>query len=98
MALITRHFVSREFKAQAVQVFKNIQAVSEAAGCSLSDIVKLTVYLTDLANMPILNEVMTQHFKTPYPARTTVQISALPKAALIEVDAVLVLAIPALMS
>jgi reactive intermediate/imine deaminase len=79
------------FVDQAHQVFANLNAVSEAAGGDLSDAVKLTVYVTDLANFPILNEVMSEYLQAPFPARATVQVAALPLGALLEIDAVLCL-------
>lgn len=81
--------VSQEFSEQAQQVFKNLNAVAQAAGGSLADAVKLTVYLTDLGRFAELNEIMSQHFKSPYPARAAVQVSALPKQVQLEIDAVL---------
>jgi reactive intermediate/imine deaminase len=83
--------VEGDFAVQAHQVFKNLAAVCEAAGGSLKDIVKLNIYLTDLANFPIVNEVMGQYFSQPYPARAAIGISQLPRAALIEADGVMVL-------
>lgn len=83
--------VSENFIDQAVQVFNNLQAVCQAAGGDLDGIVKLTIYLTDLSNFASVNEVMEKFFQEPYPARATIQISALPKCALIEVDAILVI-------
>lgn len=82
--------ISDDFKEQAIQVFKNLEQVAEASGGQLDAIVKLTIYLTDLAAFSILNEVMMAFFNQPYPARTTIQVSALPKGAQIEVDAVMV--------
>jgi len=76
--------------AQIRRVFLNLQAVAEAAGGGLDDIVKLTVYLTELAHFPRVNEIMTGFFKQPYPARATVGVAALPRNALVEIDAVLV--------
>lgn len=87
----TMALVSDDFTAQATQVFTNLQAVSEAAGGSLDKIVKLTIYLMDLTHFPQVNEVMAQFFKQPYPARTTIQVSGLPKMSRIEVDAVMVI-------
>jgi reactive intermediate/imine deaminase len=87
----TQSLVSEDIKAQVQMVFNHLKVLSEAAGGSLEALVKLTIYLTDLAHFPIVNEVMRSFFKEPYPARATVQVSALPKAALIEVDAVMVL-------
>ena len=79
------------FEAQTVRVFENLKAVAEAAGGSLADAVKINLYLTDLANFAKVNEVMTRYFAAPYPARAAVGISALPRGALVEAEAVLVL-------
>ena len=79
------------FEEQAHQVFKNLRAVAQEAGSSLADSVKLTVYVTDLDNFASLNDIMQMYFSEPYPARAAVQVAALPKAALIEIDAVLCL-------
>ncbi|TAK73086.1 MAG: RidA family protein [Gammaproteobacteria bacterium] len=87
----TMALVSDDFAAQAEQVFNNLEAVSKAAGGGLEAIVKLTIYLTDMASFPVVNTTMTRFFQPPYPARTTVQVSALPKAAQIEIDAVMVI-------
>jgi reactive intermediate/imine deaminase len=87
----TMQLVDGDFSAQAHQVFKNLAAVCEAAGGGLKDIVKLNIYLTDLANFPIVNEVMGQYFQQPYPARAAVGINQLPRASLIEADGVMVL-------
>ena len=76
--------------AQTERVFGNLAAVAAAAGSSLADAVRLTIYLVDLGDFARVNEIMAQHFKEPYPARATVQVAALPRGALIEVDAVLV--------
>jgi len=78
-------------EAQAHQVFTNLKAVADAAGGSLAQIVKLTVLLADLADFARVNDIMTAHFKPPYPARATYQVAGLPRGARIEVDAVLVL-------
>jgi reactive intermediate/imine deaminase len=78
--------------AQAHQVFKNLRAVAQAAGGELDDIVKLTLLLADLADFAKVNEIMATYFQAPYPARATYQVAALPKAARIEVEAILVLA------
>jgi reactive intermediate/imine deaminase len=77
---------------QIRRVFENLKAVAEAAGGSLADAVKLTVYLTDLANFARVNEIMAAYFEQPYPARAAVGVAALPRGALIEADAILVLA------
>lgn len=80
------------FEAQAERVFQNLQAVAEAAGASLADAVKINLYLTDLANFAMLNEIMARYCAAPFPARATLGVSALPRGALVEADAVLVLA------
>ena len=77
--------------AQIARVFDNLKAVAAAAGGSLADAVKVNIYVTDLANFAKVNDVMAQVFSQPYPARATVQVAALPRGALVEVDAVLVL-------
>ena len=82
--------VSEDFVDQAVQVFDNLQAVALAAGGELANCVKLTVYLTDLSNFPLVNEVMARYFAEPYPARAAIQVSALPRGASIEIDAIMV--------
>lgn len=76
--------------AQIEQAFQNLRAVAVAAGASLDDAVKLTLFLTDLANFSKVNETMARYFKEPFPARSTVQVSALPKGAGFEVEAVVV--------
>lgn len=80
------------FEAQTHQVFKNLRAVCQAAGGDLSDIVKLGVFVVDLANFAKLNEIMGEYFTAPFPARAAVQAAALPKGAIVEADAVMVLA------
>lgn len=77
--------------AQIVRVFENLKAVSEAAGATLDDAVRVTIYLTDLANFAKVNEVMVRYFAAPYPARAAVGVKALPRDALVEADAVLVI-------
>ncbi len=78
-------------KAEITQVFDNLQAVTEAAGGNLADVVKLTIYLTDLSNFPSVNEIMATYFEQPYPARAAIGVSALPKGVGVEMDAVLVI-------
>jgi reactive intermediate/imine deaminase len=75
---------------QIRQVFRNLRAVAAAAGSSLDDAVKFTVFLTDLANFAKLNEIMAQYVNQPYPARSAVGVSQLPRGALVEIEAVLV--------
>jgi reactive intermediate/imine deaminase len=76
------------FEAQAEQVFKNLSALAKAAGSSLAEAVKLTVYLTDLSHFAKVNEIMAQYCAEPFPARAAVGVAALPRGALIEIDAV----------
>jgi reactive intermediate/imine deaminase len=76
---------------QIQRVFGNLKAVADAAGASLGDVVKLTVYLTDLANFARVNETMARFFSQPYPARAVVGVASLPRGALIEADAIIVL-------
>lgn len=81
--------VGDSIEAQTHQVFKNLQAVAEAAGSNLNNAIKLTIYLIDLGQFQVVNEIMANYLEEPYPARATVQVSALPKGAQIEIDAVL---------
>jgi len=76
---------------QIHRVFQNLQAVARAAGGDLKDAVKLTVYLTDLANFALVNEIMAGYFQAPYPARAAVGVASLPRGAMVEIDAILVL-------
>ncbi len=76
---------------QIHQVFRNLRAVAEAAGGHLNDMVKLNVYLTDLAHFTKVNEIMAMYFDTPFPARAAVGVASLPRGALVEADGVLVL-------
>lgn len=85
----TMEMVSNDFRAQAEQVFKNLAAVCDAAGGELQDMVKLQIYLTDLGQFAIVNEVMSSFFTMPYPARAAIEVSALPKGAQIEIDGVM---------
>lgn len=78
-----------DMRAQIAQVFDNLKAVAEAAGGTLAHVVKLNVYLTDLAHFPLVNEVMARYFSEPYPARAAVGVAALPKGAQVEMDAVM---------
>jgi len=77
--------------AQVQRVFDNLKAVAEAAGGSLDDAAKLTIYLTDLAHFARVNETMAAYFKQPYPARAAVGVASLPRGALVEADAILVI-------
>lgn len=87
----TMQLVSDDVASQAKQVFTNLKSVAHAAGGDLNAITKLTIYLMDLTHFPIVNEIMQQFFQEPYPARTTIQVAGLPKAALVEVDAIMVI-------
>ena len=84
--------VEGDISAQARRAFDNLKAVCEAAGGSLSDIARLGLYLTDLDNFAAVNAVMGEYFEAPYPARSTIEVSGLPRGAGFEVDAVMVLA------
>ncbi|NOX27541.1 MAG: RidA family protein [Gammaproteobacteria bacterium] len=85
----TMEMVDGDIEAQITQVFENLKAVAQAAGGDLVDVVKLNVFLTDLANFPVVNEVMARYFHQPYPARAAIGVAALPKDAGVEMDAVL---------
>ena len=75
-------------EAQTRQIMENIKAVLEAAGLSLDDVVKTTIYLTDIAGFPKVNEIYGSYFREPYPARSTVAVAALPKGALVEIEVI----------
>jgi reactive intermediate/imine deaminase len=85
----TMQLVSGDFEAQARRVFENLKGVAEAAGGSLSQAVKVNIYLTDLANFAKVNEIMALYCARPYPARSTVGVATLPRGALIEIECVL---------
>ena len=76
-------------EAQTHRVFRNLAAVADAAGMSLDQAVRMTVYLTDLAHFARVNEIMAQYVREPYPARAAVGVAALPRGALVEIDAIL---------
>jgi reactive intermediate/imine deaminase len=78
-------------EAQVHRVFSNLKAVTEAAGGTMNNIVKLNVFLTDLANFALVNSVMAEYFVEPYPARAAVGVASLPRGALVEADGVMVL-------
>ncbi|HHB93482.1 MAG TPA: RidA family protein [Thioploca sp.] len=80
-----------DMKSQIHQVFNNLRAVAQAAGSDLANITKLNIFLTDLSNFALVNEVMAEYFQQPYPARAVVGVASLPKGVPIEMDAVLVL-------
>ena len=87
---VTMVLVGDDIRDQINQVFKNLTAVAIAAGGDLSDVVKLNVFLTDLGNFPIVNEVMATYFQQPYPARAAIGVASLPKGSAVEMDAVMV--------
>ncbi len=87
----TGALIEGDIAAQARRVFDNLKAVAEAAGGSLAQIVRAGIYVTDLAHFATVNTVMAEYFQAPYPARSTIEVSALPKGAQVEVDAVMVL-------
>ena len=87
----TMELVAGGIEAQIRQVFENLAAVCTAAGGSLDDIIKLTVYLTSMEDFPHVNAIMDQYFSTPYPARVAIGVAALPKGAEVEMDAILTL-------
>ncbi len=82
----TGELAGADVETQAKQVFNNLQQVLAAAGCGFADVVKTTVFLTDLANFAAVNEIYADYFVQPYPARSCVQIAALPKGSLLEVE------------
>jgi reactive intermediate/imine deaminase len=88
----TMELVAGDTEAQVRRVFDNLQAVARAAGGDLGDLVKLNVYLTDLAHFPLVNRVMSEYFAQPYPARAAVGVAALPRGAQVEMDGVMELA------
>jgi reactive intermediate/imine deaminase len=85
----TMAVISDDFAEQTHQVFKNLVAVCEAAGGNINDMVKVNIFMMDLANFATVNEVMSQYFEQPYPARAAVQVSRLPKDVLIEIDGIM---------
>ncbi|MGB0721762.1 MAG: RidA family protein [Gammaproteobacteria bacterium] len=88
---VTMTLVEGDMEARIRRVFDNLSAVAEAAGGSLQDVAKLNIFLTDLSNFALVNEVMAQYFQQPYPARAAIGVASLPKDAGVEMDAVMVL-------
>ena len=84
----TMNIVDEDIRAQTHRVFNNLAAVAREGGGNLDDVVKLTVFLTDLSYFSVVNEVMAEHFNPPYPARAAVGVAALPKGVPIEIDAI----------
>jgi reactive intermediate/imine deaminase len=87
----TMELVAGDIEAEIRRVFENLRAVARAANGGLADVVKLNVFLTDLAHFPAVNQVMSEYFDEPYPARAAIGVAALPKGARVEMDAVMVL-------
>jgi reactive intermediate/imine deaminase len=87
----TMSLVDKTIEASTRQVFDNLQAVAKAAGGSLQDIVTLNVFLTNMANFPVINDVMADYFDQPYPARAAVGVASLPKGVAVEMDAIMVI-------
>ena len=85
----TMEFISEDFAEQTHQVFKNLIAVCGEAGGELQDMVKVNIFLTDLSNFATVNEIMSQYFRTPYPARAAIGVKELPKGAQIEIDGIM---------
>jgi reactive intermediate/imine deaminase len=88
----TGNLVDGDITAQARRAFDNLRAVCEAAGGSLDDVARVGLYVTDLGQFAAVNAVMAEYFEAPFPARSTIEVSALPKGAAFEVDALMVLA------
>ena len=86
----TGQLLTGEMREQVRQVFRNLAAVAEAAGATLDDAVKVTVFLTDLSHFAVVNDVMAEFFTKPYPARAAIGVASLPRGAAVEADAVLV--------
>lgn len=86
----TGELVTGDFEHEARRVFENLQAVAQAAEATLDDAVRVTIYLVDMAQFPVVNAVMAQYFREPYPARVTIGVASLPRGARVEVDCVLV--------
>ena len=86
----TGELVQADISTESRRVFDNLHAVCEAAGGSLDDVARVGIYLTDLSDFAAVNAVMADYFQAPYPARSTIQVSALPRGARVEVDAILV--------
>ena len=87
----TMHLQNNTIEAEIHQVFKNLRAVAEASGGGLKDVAKLNVFLTDLAHFPKVNEIMSEYFVQPFPARAAIGVASLPRGSRVEADAILVL-------
>jgi len=87
----TMELIEGDIKIQIKRVFDNLKAVAQAAGGELKDFAKLNIFLTDLSHFPIVNETMAEYFVEPYPARAAIGVASLPKAAQVEMDAIMVI-------
>lgn len=87
----TMQMIEGDMRAQIKQVFDNLSAVCDAAGGNIRDIVKLNVFLTDLAHFALVNEVMADYFSAPYPARAAIGVASLPRGAQVEMDGIMVI-------
>ena len=87
----TGDLVSQSIEDQAKQVLENVKSICEAAGYSLDDIVKISIFLTDLSNFAIVNDMMKEYFSEPYPARATVEVSGLPLGVNVEIEAIVLI-------
>jgi reactive intermediate/imine deaminase len=88
---VTMEIVKGDIRVQIRRVFDNLAAVAEAAGGSLGNAVRLTVYLTDLSHFPVVNEIMAEYCEKPFPARAAIGVAQLPRGAAVEIDGILVL-------
>ena len=87
----TGDLVSQSIEDQAKQVLENVKSICEAAGCSLDDIVKISIFLSDLSNFAVVNDMMKEYFSEPYPARATVEVSGLPLGVNVEIEAIVLI-------
>ena len=87
----TKELVSPEIEPQVRQVFENLKAIVSAAGANFDDVVKATVFLVDLSHFALVNKVMAEYFREPYPARAAVGVAALPRGAQVEVECIVAL-------
>jgi reactive intermediate/imine deaminase len=88
---VTKEMVKGDIEAQIRRVFENLKAIVLAAGASLDDVVKATVFLTDLSNFGLVNKIMAEYFREPYPARAAVGVASLPRGAQVEVECIVAL-------
>ena len=87
----TMEMIDGDIKEQITRVFMNLDAVAKASGGALSDVSKLNIFLVDLSDFPLVNEIMSEYFNEPYPARAVIGVSNLPKGAMVEMDAIMTL-------